>query len=59
MFWLNTKGLVALAENHQVGWRLIQVENWDNKKLQETDIAESDFLMKLTLLLVILTLNNV
>ena len=59
MFWLNTKGLVALTENHQVGWRLIQVENWDNKKLQETDIAESDFLMKLTLLLVILTFNNV
>ena len=59
MFWLNTKGLVALMENHQVGWRLIQVENWDKQKLQETDIAGSDFLMKLALLQVILTLHNV
>ena len=29
------------------------------QKLQETDIAESDFLMKLALLQIILTLNNI
>ena len=28
---LNTKDLVALTEHQQVGWRLITVENWDNK----------------------------
>ena len=28
---LNTMGLVALTENQWVGWRLIKVENWDNK----------------------------
>ena len=28
---LNTKDLVALTEYQQVGWRLIKVENYDNK----------------------------
>ena len=28
---LNRKGLVALIEHQQVSWRLIKVENWDNK----------------------------
>ena len=28
---LNTKGLVGLTEHEKVGWRLIKVENWDNK----------------------------
>ena len=28
---LNRKGLVALIEYQQVSWRLIKVENWDNK----------------------------
>ena len=28
---LNTKGLVALTEHQQVGWRLIKVENQDKK----------------------------
>ena len=28
---LDPKGLVALTEHQQVGWRLIKVENWDNK----------------------------
>ena len=31
---LNAKGLVALTENQQVGWRLIKVENYDNKNYQ-------------------------
>ena len=31
MFGLNIKGLVTLTENQQVDWRLIQLENWDNK----------------------------
>ena len=38
---LNTKGLVALTEYQQVGWRLTKVENWNN--LWETYIAESGF----------------
>ena len=42
---------VALTEHQKVGYRLI--------KLQETDIAESEFtLIKLALLQIILTLNN-
>ena len=28
---LNTKSLVALTEHQQVSWRLIKVENWENK----------------------------
>ena len=46
---LNTKGLVVLTEYQQVGWRLVKVENCDNKNDQrhtwwwETYIAESDF----------------
>ena len=28
---LNRKGAVALIEHRQVTWRLIKVENWDNK----------------------------
>ena len=28
---LNTKGLVALTEHQEVGWSLIEVENWDSK----------------------------
>ena len=28
---LNTKGLVALTEHQSLGWRLTEVENWDNK----------------------------
>ena len=28
---LNRKGLVVLIEHQQVSWRLIKVENWDNK----------------------------
>ena len=38
---LNTKGLVALTEYQEVGWRLIKIENCNN--LWETYIAESDF----------------
>ena len=38
---LNTKGLVALTEYQQMGWRLIKEENCDN--LSETYTAESDF----------------
>ena len=28
---ISPKGLVALTEYQKVGWRLIKVENWDNK----------------------------
>ena len=28
---LISKGIVALIEHQQVSWRLIKVENWDNK----------------------------
>ena len=38
---LNTKGLVALTEYWQMGWRLIKVENWEY--LSETYIAQPDF----------------
>ena len=31
---LNTKGLVALTEYQQVGWRLIKLENCNNKNYQ-------------------------
>ena len=31
---LNTKGLVVLTEYQQVSWRLIKVENCDNKNYQ-------------------------
>ena len=31
---LNSKGLVALIENQQVSWSLIEVENWDNKNYE-------------------------
>ena len=31
---LNRKGLVALTENQQVGWRLVKVENCNNKNYQ-------------------------
>ena len=31
---LNIKGLVALTEYEQVDWRLIKVENCDNKNYQ-------------------------
>ena len=31
MFYLNTKGLVALTGHKNVGWRFIKVENWNNK----------------------------
>ena len=40
---LNKKSLVALTEDEQVGLRLIQVENCNNKKLSEIYIAKSDF----------------
>ena len=56
---LNTKGLVALIEYQQVGWRLSKVENSDKKIIR--DIHSRIwfyFLMKFTLLQVILTLNN-
>ena len=39
---LNRKGLVTLTEHQQVDWRLIKVENCDNK-LSEIYSAESDF----------------
>ena len=39
----NTKGLVALIEHHKVGWRLIKVENWDNKNYKR-QTAECDFI---------------
>ena len=45
---LNTKGLVALTEYQQMGWRLIKVENCDN--LPETYIAKSDFTFQWNLL---------
>ena len=54
---LNTKGLVGLTEHEKVGWRLIKVENWDNKRDRHIRIWFY-FLMKLALLQVILTLNN-
>ena len=38
---LNTKGLAALTEYQQMGWRLIKVEKCDN--LLETYIVEHDF----------------
>ena len=38
---LNTKGLVALTDYQQMGWRLMKVENCDI--VSETYIAESDF----------------
>ena len=28
---LNRKGSVTLIEHQQVSWRLVKVENWDNK----------------------------
>ena len=28
---LNTEDLVSLTEHQLVGWKLIKVENWDNK----------------------------
>ena len=31
---LNTKDLVALTEYQQIGRRLSEVENWDNKNYQ-------------------------
>ena len=37
----NTKGLVALTEYQQMGWKFIKEENCDN--LSETYIAEFDF----------------
>ena len=40
---LNRKGLVALTEYQQVAWRLIKVENCNNKKLSKTWTAEFDF----------------
>ena len=39
---LNAKGLAALTEHRQVDWRLIRVENWNGKKLQETYIDDID-----------------
>ena len=35
---LNTKGLVALTEQQQVGWRLIKIENWDKKIAREQKV---------------------
>ena len=35
LFSLCVKGLVALMENHQLVWRLILVENWDNKNYKK------------------------
>ena len=55
----NTRGFVALTEWQQVGWRLIKVGNYDNKKLSDMHSRIWFYiLMKLTLLQVILNLNN-
>ena len=56
---LNTNDLAALTEYQQVSWRLIKVENCNNKNYQRhTSRISYYFLMKFTLLQVILTLNN-
>ena len=39
---LNTKGLFALTEYQQVDWKLMKVQDCDNKNYQRY-IAESDF----------------
>ena len=31
---LNTKSLVLLTEHQKVGWRLTEVEKWDNENYQ-------------------------
>ena len=53
---LNTKGLVALTKHQQVGWRLIKVENCDNKNYKRHTWIW--FLMELAFLQVILALNS-
>ena len=35
---LNTRGLVPLTDHQKVGWRLIKVENWDNKNYKRHDL---------------------
>ena len=56
---LSTKGLVALAGFQQMDWRLIKVENRNYKNYQRhISRIWFYFLMKFTLLQVILTLNN-
>ena len=44
---LGTKDVVVLTEHQQVAWRLIKVENWDNKNYKR-HIAESDWTTKIT-----------
>ena len=31
---LNIKGLVAVTEHQKVRWKLIKVDNWDNKNYE-------------------------
>ena len=57
---LNTKGLVALTERQKMGWRLINVENLDNKNYSRHAYSAIWFysLINLPLLQIILTLSN-
>ena len=56
---LTTKGLLALTEHKQVSWRLIKVENYDNKNYNRNNSRIwFYYLKKLTLSQVILTLTN-
>ena len=52
------KGLVALTEHQQVGWRLIKVGNCDNKNDKRHTWILFYFLMQLAFLQAILTLSS-
>ena len=55
---LNRKGLAALTEHQQVSWRLLKVENWDNKNYKRHKQPNLIwFLMKLAILQVTLAVS--